>query len=469
MLRRGPRQSQPQGRAEIDWSNPFTNGVLLAFNGATPTYSPIAGPQYTLETGVTLKTGRTGMAPRSANGGNFTPYGVAVANGPTIPASGIASGPLLSHLFVLDKWVSSAGNTVGSALFLSSGSAYIPITSTGFVVIGYSSTALLTSSNSIASGQPAVILAEISPDGYRIVLNGVETTGARTNYNFGGLITRLCNGQSGQGNLIAEFNLIAIAAGQSLGPLLANPWQLFRLVSRSLLIGTVAAGGGATGTLAATESGTDTGAFSGSLLAQGAIAATEAASDTAAFAGTALAQGTLASTETGSDTAAFTGSAIETGTGTLAATESGTDAAAFTGTLLSQGSIAATESAVDTAAFSASAQVQGALAAVETGSDTAAFFSAEQISTRFGISYEGYTAKRPGHRTRSVIKKKVIQAAAKVAALAETVENYEQHKTRYRGLMLEELSQPVWNAEFERIIQIQLELQEEEDLIALLL
>src|SRR3989304_1265269 len=230
-----------------------------------------------------------------------------------------------------------------------------------------------------------------------------------------------------------------------------------------------AAGGGATGTLAATESGTDTGVFSGSLLAQGAIAATEAARDTAAFAGTALAQGTLASTETGSDTAAFTGSAIETGTGTLAATESGTDAAAFTGTLLSQGSIAATESAVDTAAFSASAQVQGALAAVETGSDTAAFFSAEQISTRFGISYEGYTAKRPGHRTRSVVKKKVIQAAAKVAALAETVDNYEQNKTRYRGLMLEKLNHPVWTAEFERIIQIQLELQEEEDLIALLI
>ena len=120
-------------------------------------------------------------------------------------------------------------------------------------------------------------------------------------------------------------------------------------------------------------------------------------------------------------------------------------------------------------AFSGSALVQGALAAVETGSDTAAFFSAEQISTRFGISYEGYTAKRPSHRTRSVIKKKVIQAAAKVAALAETVDNYEQHKTRYRGLMLEELSQPVWTAEFERIIQIQLELQEEEDLIALLI
>ena len=95
--------------------------------------------------------------------------------------------------------------------------------------------------------------------------------------------------------------------------------------------------------------------------------------------------------------------------------------------------------------------------------------SVYQISPRFGISYEGYTAKRPGHRTRSVVKKKVIQAAAKVAALAETVDNYEQNKTRYRGLMLEELNQPVWTAEFERIIQIQLELQEEEDLIALLI
>ena len=87
--------------------------------------------------------------------------------------------------------------------------------------------------------------------------------------------------------------------------------------------------------------------------------------------------------------------------------------------------------------------------------------------------FEGATALlkngSANHRTRSVVKKKVIQAAAKVAALAETVDNYEQNKTRYRGLMLEELSQPVWTAEFERIIQIQLELQEEEDLIALLI
>jgi len=419
---------------------------------------------FTPDAGSAFGSGTWGAHFATAGGG-FTRKGAAF----TDLVIDTVTNPNLTLVAVLNAVSTTGGG--GKMQLVSSTASSAP--SFGFVagpkvtsLENYSTIAVTGTSN--LTGANMLTLTRTGETSHIAYINSAsEFSGAKVGFASSTTTYNSIGGVSGQGSVAA--NIVWLAwFDKVLTPTEVS--DLYASLGASNAFGLVtASGGGATGTLTATESSTDTSAFSGSLLAQGAIAATEAASDTAAFAGTALAQGTLASTETGTDTAAFTGSAIAAGTGSLAATESGADAAAFTGTLLSQGSIAATESAVDTAAFSGSALVQGALAAVETGSDTAAFFSAEQISTRFGISYEGYTAKRPSHRTRSVIKKKVIQAAAKVAALAETVDNYEQHKTRYRGLMLEELSQPVWTAEFERIIQIQLELQEEEDLIALLI
>ena len=395
---------------------------------------------FTPDAGSAFGSGTWGAHFATAGGG-FTRKGAAF----TDLVIDTITNPNLTLVAVLNAVSTTGGG--GKMQLVSSTASSAP--SFGFVegpkvtsLENYSTIAVTGTSN--LTGANMLTLTRTGETSHIVYINSAsEFSGAKVGFASSTTTYNSIGGVSGQGSVAANIVWLAwfdkVLTSTEISDLYASlgASNAFGLVTAS--------GGGATGTLTATESSTDTSAFSGSLLAQGAIAATEAASDTAAFAGTALAQGTLASTETGTDTAAFTG------------------------TLLSQGSIAATESAVDTAAFSGSALVQGALAAVETGSDTAAFFSAEQISTRFGISYEGYTAKRPSHRTRSVIKKKVIQAAAKVAALAETVDNYEQHKTRYRGLMLEELSQPVWTAEFERIIQIQLELQEEEDLIALLI
>lgn len=64
--------------------------------------------------------------------------------------------------------------------------------------------------------------------------------------------------------------------------------------------------------------------------ASGTLAATESGSDIAALTGDVLIDGVLASTETGSDTAAFSGAPAAAITGTMEAAESGQDAAAFT-------------------------------------------------------------------------------------------------------------------------------------------
>lgn len=150
-----------------------------------------------------------------------------------------------------------------------------------------------------------------------------------------------------------------------------------------------------TGTLAATESGSDTAAFTASLIVSGALsvsetgsdtaaltgtvrvsgtlASTEAGADTASLIGTVLVSGSLAATETGNDTAFFNGSSVIIATGSLAATETGSDTAAFAGDVYVSGTIAATESGADTAAIAGNVYVSGLLAATESGADIAAF------------------------------------------------------------------------------------------------
>lgn len=131
----------------------------------------------------------------------------------------------------------------------------------------------------------------------------------------------------------------------------ANPFSVFLPLTKNIWV-PVSAGGAGTGTLAATESGSDTAAFTGDVLIDGALAATESGSDTAAFAGDVYIDGTLAATESGSDTAAFAGDVYITGT--LAATEAGADVAAFGGTAAAPitGTMDATEAGSDTASFS---------------------------------------------------------------------------------------------------------------------
>lgn len=133
-----------------------------------------------------------------------------------------------------------------------------------------------------------------------------------------------------------------------------------------------------TGSLAATESGSDTAAFAGDVYVAGSLAATEIGTDTTSLSGAVLVQGALSATETGSDTAEFTGSASGIITGALAATESGADAAALSGVVLVAGTLAATESGADTAAFSgiATGAIAGSLAAIESGADVAALSGA---------------------------------------------------------------------------------------------
>lgn len=125
------------------------------------------------------------------------------------------------------------------------------------------------------------------------------------------------------------------------------------------------------GTLAATESGDDTFAATGTVGAAtitGTLAATETGADTFASVGDVIVKGALAATEAGADTFASAGDVFVQGA--LAATEAGADTFAAAGDVFVIGALAAVESGADTMAGSGVVLITGVLTATEEGDDT---------------------------------------------------------------------------------------------------
>jgi hypothetical protein len=207
------------------------------------------------------------------------------------------------------------------------------------------------------------------------------------------------------GDVIVQGSLVvaesgadtAVIAGQTTAPTLKRrrPWShdARGYVNESQTLGTLVA---ATGTLAATESGDDVGAFTGYLILSGSVSAAESGADVGAFTGDVLVQGTVAAVETDLDSADINGPTVSLPTGgmyygssrgaiiqwrqaslqviaaSLAATETDADSAAFAGDVLVQGTLAVAETGSDTASIQTLEPSTGALDATETDLDTAA-------------------------------------------------------------------------------------------------
>lgn len=170
---------------------------------------------------------------------------------------------------------------------------------------------------------------------------------------------------------------------------------------------------GASGSLAATESGLDALVATGSTLAQGALSstevgvdalavtaalrvqasfsATETGGDFAAMAAAALCHASLAALETGSDNFSASGFAeiAVTSTATLNAIETGTDTASLTAVALCQAALAATGAGVDTADFTVWSQATGSMAVTEVGGDSAELTGEARVIGWFSASETG--------------------------------------------------------------------------------
>lgn len=125
------------------------------------------------------------------------------------------------------------------------------------------------------------------------------------------------------------------------------------------------------GNMASSETGTDTAIVSGKALIKGSLLQTETGTDTTTVSGKTLVKGTLSRSETGTDTFAGTSSAPAGRTGTLAAAETGNDVAVIVAKNIVRGSLARSETGTDTATIAAKLVTKATFAVTELGSDFA--------------------------------------------------------------------------------------------------
>lgn len=114
----------------------------------------------------------------------------------------------------------------------------------------------------------------------------------------------------------------------------------------------------------------------------GSLAATETGSDTFASTGKVTIKGSLAATETGSDTFSASGTVKSVTSGTMAPHETGADTASGSGKVIVEGSLSVAETGADTfdSQGSATSGIVGDLHADEAGSDTASAFGTVLVS-----------------------------------------------------------------------------------------
>lgn len=215
-------------------------------------------------------------------------------------------------------------------------------------------------------------------------------------------------------------------------------------------------GDGISGSFAATESGSDTLAASGSVLVAGSLAATETGADSFVSTGSVLVSGSLAATESGADTFAATGTVgAAAATGDLAATEIGSDTFTSSGTVLVSGALAAAETGADAFAATgtvANASPTGDMAAQEAGDDT--FAATGDVSGtgtetpttggwgNFMLAYDREVLRKRKAAAQALEDEIAAEDAAAVEQLApETTEQTES------GIALEALRQMVATAE----------------------
>ena len=125
-----------------------------------------------------------------------------------------------------------------------------------------------------------------------------------------------------------------------------------------------------TGTVSATESGADTVTASGVVPVTGSMSATGDGTDTASASGQVLIVGSTSVQEVGADTmSASGGGELQPVTGSMSVTESGADSLESLGQLLVSGLLSVQETGLDTAAILGGVEVQGAASIVLADND----------------------------------------------------------------------------------------------------
>ena len=385
-----PSSSPPMGPAPVNWANPITRGLVIAyFASSNFDHAGTRVPNNTDKTNNQQSANQYGAAMR------FT--GSQAVNTLTIDHKVTHNLSNATAMTVVTVTTAAAGaERPICGVWGSTKRWYMAIDSSGyplFAVNGALNTRVYTS-NGVTVFGPRTSLAAVwdgSSDTCKLYKDGAEISGAKSgtaqtaigSHTMGPSIGSQSTGGTAKHSGTIEYVLVfnrALSAAE-IRSISENPYQVLRPANDRLWLDVVAGGGGVSGTLSAAEA-SDTASFSGSASAPsvtGTLSATDP-QDAASFAGALIFSGSLAATDS-PDAATFSGTAYAPGvSGTLAATD-GADSAAFTGALSFVGALAAVEpqdSAVATGAFGPS----GALGA--TDQPDSATFSGSHASGAAG-------------------------------------------------------------------------------------
>ena len=374
---RSTRVIQPTGPVEIDWANPLSSG--LGFNLCNFLRRDTAGDALITRTAnLEQSTTTLGQGLSSAANAAFSaPLNLSSTNAITAafiyrPVSNTGTQVVFEH-------TTNINNQVGSCIVYFDGSTLEATVASG----GGAFNVVRCPAPAVGSTTKIVVTLErigSSAKASRIWFNGVEQattagTAASVSGNFANSTTYFLG--RGASSLFANGVIHDISiwlrkiSDDEVGQWSDGPWALYRPAERRVWLSDVAGGGGGgvTGSLNATESGSDASAFSAASTASGSLAATETGSDTASIAGQTTATGSLAATEVGSDTAAISGG-NPAAIGIMAAQEVGSDTASISGIAPATGTLTAQETGADTASIAGASVAAGSLAATEVGSDS---------------------------------------------------------------------------------------------------
>ena len=368
-----PSSSPPMGPAPVNWANPITRGLVIAyFASSNFDHAGTRVPNNTDKTNNKQSANQYGAAMR------FT--GSQAVNTLTIDHKVTHNLSSATAMTVVTVTTAAAGaerpicGVWGSTLRW-----YMGIDSSGyplFAVNGGATNRVYTSNAVTVYGLRTSLAAvwDGSSDTCKLYKAGAEISGGKSgtaqtaigSHTMGPSIGSQSTGGTAKHSGTIEYVLVfnrALSAAE-IRSISENPYQVLRPANDRLWLDVVAGGGGVSGSLSAIDA-PDTASFSGSASAPsvtGTLSATDA-QDAASFTGSLIFSGSLAATDS-PDAATFSGTAYAPGvSGTLAATD-GADSAAFTGALSFVGSLAAVEpqdSAVATGAFGPS----GALGATD--------------------------------------------------------------------------------------------------------
>lgn len=347
-----PSSSPPRGPAPVNWANPITRGLVIAyFASSNFDHAGTRVPNNTDKTNNQQSANQYGAAMR------FT--GSQAVNTLTIDhkVTHNLSGATAMTVVTVTTAPSGAERPI-CGVWGSTKRWYMAIDSSGYPIFAVNGGAAnrVYTSNVVTAHSARTSLAAVwdgSSDTCKLYKAGAEISGGKSgtaqtaigSHTMGPSIGSQSTGGTAKHSGTIEYVLVFNRAlsDAEIRSISENPYQVLRPANDRLWLDVVAGGGGVSGSLSAIDA-PDTASFSGAASApsaSGALSASDA-QDIASFTGALIFSGSLSATDS-PDAATFAGTAYAPGvSGTLAATD-GADSAAFTGALSFVGALAAVE------------------------------------------------------------------------------------------------------------------------------